>query len=135
LKGVSQKGKGSGGSGSGTSKASLHAKTFVFDRRTTFVGSLNLDPRSTTLNTENGAVLEVPEIAEHTAAAIERNALSNSYRLEFVPGPGPCKECGEVNWVTEENGQTVRYTSEPGATIGRRLLLGLLSFLPLESQL
>jgi len=30
--------------GSGGSKASLHAKSFVFDRRQVFIGSLNLDP-------------------------------------------------------------------------------------------
>jgi hypothetical protein len=28
----------------GSSKASLHAKSFVFDRRQVFIGSLNLDP-------------------------------------------------------------------------------------------
>lgn len=31
-------------------KASLHAKSFVLDRN--FIGSLNLDPRSVTENTE-----------------------------------------------------------------------------------
>jgi putative cardiolipin synthase len=135
LKEPSPKNKSAGGSSPGASRASLHAKTFVFDRRTTFVGSLNLDPRSTTLNTENGAVLEIPELAARTAEEIERTALSNCYRLEFVPGPGPCRECGQVNWVTEENGKVVRYTREPEAGFGRRFLVGLLSFLPLESQL
>ena len=32
--------------GFGGSRASLHAKTFFFDRRAVFIGSLNLDPRS-----------------------------------------------------------------------------------------
>ena len=30
----------------GSSRASLHAKSFVFDRRQVFIGSFNLDPRS-----------------------------------------------------------------------------------------
>jgi len=123
------------GSGSGSSQASLHAKTFVFDRRRIFVGSLNLDPRSTALNTEIGVVFEGPALAASAAEDIERNARQGSYRLEFVPGPGPCKECGSINWVTEENGQTARYTREPAASFGRRLLVALLSLLPIESQL
>ena len=35
----------------GSGSASLHAKTFAFDRRISFVGSYNLDPRSSKLNT------------------------------------------------------------------------------------
>jgi len=31
----------------GASKASLHTKSFVFDRKDVFIGSLNLDPRAT----------------------------------------------------------------------------------------
>jgi cardiolipin synthase C len=126
--------KSSNGSGTGSSGASLHAKTFVFDQRIIFVGSLNLDPRSAALNTEIGAVLELPDLATRAASAIEKS-LRDAYRLEFVPGPGPCKECGRVNWVLEENGRTTRFTREPGATFGRRVLVRLLSLLPIESQL
>jgi putative cardiolipin synthase len=135
LKEVSPTGKSAGGSGPGSSGASLHAKIFVFDQRIIFVGSLNLDPRSAALNTEIGAVLEVPDLATREAAGIEQNALRNAYRLELVPGPGPCKECSRINWVSEENGTTTRYTREPGASFGRRCLVNLLSLLPLESQL
>ena len=42
----------------GSSKASLHAKSFVFDRQTVFIGSLNLDPRAVVINTENGLLIE-----------------------------------------------------------------------------
>jgi putative cardiolipin synthase len=35
----------------------LHAKTAVFDRKITFVGSFNLDPRSVNLNTEMGLLV------------------------------------------------------------------------------
>jgi putative cardiolipin synthase len=135
LKKASQTGKSSSGSRTGASKVSLHAKTFVFDQRMIFVGSLNLDPRSASLNTEIGAVLEVPDLAKRVAAGIEQNALHNAYRLEFVPGPGPCKECGRVNWLSDENGTTMRYTREPGASFGKRMRVNLLSLLPIESQL
>src|SRR6185295_2119364 len=33
---------------------SIHAKTYVFDRRVTFIGSYNLDPRSAYINSECG---------------------------------------------------------------------------------
>jgi putative cardiolipin synthase len=128
-------GKTSSGSGTGSSQASLHAKTFVFDQRTVFVGSLNLDPRSVSLNTEIGAVLEVPELARRAASGIEQNALRNAYRLELLPGDGSGKESGRLNWVSEENGVPTRYTREPAASWGRRFLVGLLSLLPIESQL
>jgi len=125
----------SNGHGRGSSGTSLHAKTFVFDQRVIFVGSLNLDPRSASLNTEIGAVLEVPDLAARVASAIRKSALRDAYRLEFVPGPGPCKECGRINWVVEENGLITRYTREPWTSFGRRVLVRLLSLLPIESQL
>ena len=40
----------------GSSKASLHAKSFVYDRTRVFIGSLNLDPRAVIHNTEIGVV-------------------------------------------------------------------------------
>jgi cardiolipin synthase C len=123
------------GSGGGSSRASLHAKTFVFDGEKIFVGSLNLDPRSTALNTEIGAVLEVSELAQAVAKEIGQDPLRKAYRLEFVPGPGPCKECGKINWVSEENGAATRWTKEPEASFTRRFLVGLLALLPIESQL
>ena len=49
----------------------LHAKTVVFDRHVTFVGSFNLDPRSINLNTEMGLLVESEELAEQVAASIE----------------------------------------------------------------
>jgi putative cardiolipin synthase len=45
--------KGKKGPG-GSSKASLHTKSFVFDRKQVFIGSLNLDPRAVLHNTEIG---------------------------------------------------------------------------------
>ena len=44
----------------GSSGSSLHAKTFSVDRSRVFVGSFNLDPRSASLNTEMGFVIESP---------------------------------------------------------------------------
>jgi putative cardiolipin synthase len=100
-----------------------------------FVGSLNLDPRSASLNTEVGIVFEVPDLAAQMVEGIQTKAIGNSYQVEFVPGPGGCKECGSVNWVLEEDGRTQRFRREPEASFGRRCLVELLSLLPIESQL
>ncbi|HTY86091.1 MAG TPA: phospholipase D family protein [Candidatus Acidoferrum sp.] len=116
-------------------RSSLHAKSFIFDRQTLFVGSLNVDPRSTVLNTEMGLVIEIPDVAGPVADSLEARLKEAAYRLEFVPGPGPCKECGSIVWIGQENGREVRYTHEPHASLYRRLVVNLLSLLPIESQL
>lgn len=97
----------------GSSAASLHTKALVFDRRAVFIGSPNLDPRSGIWNTEVGVFVESPELAEQ-CWALARHGLrpANSYRLELrdqaEDGSG-----GRLVWVTEEEGKTAAYTSEP----------------------
>jgi len=115
--------------------SSLHMKTQIFDRQTLFVGSLNLTPRSASLNTEMGLVMEIPTLAEPVARKLEEGLAEKAYRLEFVPGSGPCKECGYIVWHSQENGQEVRYRREPHATFGKRLAVSLFSLLPIESEL
>jgi len=48
----------------GSSGASLHTKAFAVDGRKLFVGSYNLDPRSTWLNCEQGVLVENAVLAE-----------------------------------------------------------------------
>ena len=50
----------------------LHAKYMVIDRRFTFVGSLNLDPRSIYINTEMGMIIDSPKLARRRCAGIRR---------------------------------------------------------------
>ena len=61
-----QQGRRSGGfrGPSGSGSAGLHAKTFAFDRRIGFIGSYNLDPRSSKLNTEMGVLFDCPALAK-----------------------------------------------------------------------
>jgi putative cardiolipin synthase len=51
----------------------LHSKCAVADRRYVFIGSMNLDPRSRNINTEMGAMIDSPELAEDLARMLERN--------------------------------------------------------------
>ena len=66
----------------GQSKAALHAKSLVFDRKSVFIGSFNLDPRSTALNTEIGVIIDSPEIAGQVGELMDEGVSPGSaYRV------------------------------------------------------
>jgi putative cardiolipin synthase len=67
---------------SGSSSASLHAKSFVFDRRQVFIGSLNVDPRSVDHNTEIGLIIDSPEIARRMAEWFDQRAAAVAFKVE-----------------------------------------------------
>ena len=115
--------------------SSLHGKVMIFDRQNLFVGSFNFSRRSASLNTEDGVVVGIPQLAERAARALEKWLPENAYRVEFVPDPGACRECGHLIWESKENGREVSYSREPRASFSRRLKVDLLSLLPIEKQL
>ena len=117
---------------SGSSKASLHAKSFVFDRNQVFIGSLNLDPRATEHNTEIGVILNVPEIAEDMALWFEENIQQLAFRLELIKDEDGNER---LYWHGWEEGKQVVYTHEPHAGFWRRLGVSFMSIWPIESQL
>ncbi len=124
-------------------QASLHAKAFVFDRKTVFVGSMNLDHRAHHLNTELALIVENPALAQKIAGLFEESILpQNSYRMalerfERVTSPKLAESAVSLwpVWITEKGGRPVRYTLEPDVSICRRLMASFLMLLPLESQL
>ena len=120
--------KGPGGS----SKASLHTKSFVFDRKQVFIGSLNLDPRALVHNTEIGVVLKVPEIAQEMAKWFEENIEQVSFRLELKKDENGYEQ---LFWHGWEKGKQVVYTHEPHTGFWRRFGIGFMSIWPIESQL
>ena len=71
----------------GSSRASLHAKTYVFDRKSIFIGSMNLDPRSLNLNTEIGVYCESPAIASQVANDLEARLDRIAWRVELRTDP------------------------------------------------
>jgi len=114
------------------SRASLHAKTFVFDRRAVFIGSLNLDPRSVRLNTEVGVVCESPPLAETLADSIEQKLDSIAWRLErVVDASGHAR----LAWTETGAGVTQQQLQEPRVSVWRRFSVWFLGLLPIESQL
>jgi putative cardiolipin synthase len=98
------------------SPASLHAKIVVQDRAYAIVGSLNQDPRSRLHNTEAWIEIDSTELANDLVALFaEATELHHAFALEL---DGQKKR---VEWKTEENGEVIRYTAEPGATLWLRM--------------
>ncbi|HBB81729.1 MAG TPA: phospholipase, partial [Sulfitobacter sp.] len=67
----------------GTSGASLHAKTFAVDGARIFVGSFNFDPRSTTLNTEMGLLIDSERMAQGLHDAFDADLRGLAWRVEL----------------------------------------------------
>src|ERR1043165_830886 len=86
----------------GSSLGRLHAKTAVIDKRIIFIGSMNLDPRSASTNTEFGMFIESPALAKELLRVINISKLEGAYRLRLEPGTS------ELQWLTmEEDKETV----------------------------
>jgi putative cardiolipin synthase len=117
---------GSSGAG-GSSGASLHAKTFSFDRRIGFIGSYNLDPRSSRLNTEMGVLFDCPVLVKTLPETTERDLASNAYHVQL--------EGRRLVWVTQEGDKEVRFHNEPGTSLWKRAKVRVLSWLPIEGLL
>ncbi len=112
----------------GSSRASLHTKAAIVDGRVAFVGSFNLDPRSTWINTEMGALIDDARFAELVRANIERSLTADhSYRLSL--------ENDRLGWTAQHNGEPRRQYREPTSSWSRRIVAFLARVLPVEEQL
>ncbi|GMR06624.1 MAG: phospholipase D family protein [Gammaproteobacteria bacterium] len=108
----------------------LHAKTVVFDRKYTFVGSFNVDPRSVNLNTEMGLLVESTALARVVAESIENDmAAGNSWQVIL-------KNDNSIEWITTDNGVVIsELDKEPMTSKGQRAEADLLTIIPDDSQL
>lgn len=117
----------------GSSRASLHAKTYVFDRQSIFIGSMNLDPRSSRLNTEIGVLCNSPAIAGQVIDDVEPHLDAIAWRVEQRTD---ANGRSRIVWIdTAENGTVTETDSEPGVSFMRRGSIWFLGLLPIESQL
>lgn len=107
-----------------SSGASLHAKAASIDDSGLFVGSYNLDPRSTSLNSEQGVFLRNAELTSGFNELFDQ-VLASQQTWEVS------LESGRLYW---RDGQQTR-ESEPDASFGRRFMAMLMRILPIQSQL
>ncbi|MFW2405959.1 MAG: phospholipase D family protein [Gammaproteobacteria bacterium] len=105
----------------------LHTKGILIDRRRTFVGSLNLDPRSIDINTEMGLLIDSPELG----AKLRQNGIEQmpkiAYRLRL-------DENDKITWHATIDGQEVVETKEPQTSGWKRFSAWFLKIAP-EKQL
>jgi putative cardiolipin synthase len=122
--------------GGGSSRASLHAKAFVFDEKHVFIGSFNFDPRSTRLNTEMGLVIHSPELARQvTAIAGSAMRPERSYRPRLVREKNGHKLARRLQWHDVAHGTPRVLDDEPGLTPLHAGVLRVLQALPIEEHL
>lgn len=109
------------------SMSSLHAKTFAIDGERIFIGSFNLDPRSATLNTEMGVLIESPRIATALERALDAQGFVYAVRADGAGG---------LAWhEATPDGTTIVHRTEPNASLARRAFVRIASWLPLEWML
>jgi putative cardiolipin synthase len=113
----------------GSTSATLHTKALVVDDRWSFVGSMNLDPRSANLNTEMGVLVDSPELARQLSEQFRENTAPDlSYHVVYEPERG-------LVWKDQVDGHDRELEHEPDTSVGRRMTVTLLRLLPMESQL
>ena len=108
----------------GSSGASLHTKALAVDGARLFVGSYNLDPRSTWLNCEQGVLLDSAALAaEFEALFAEQTTGNRAWSVALVGD--------ELAWT--DGSET--FDSDPQAGTWRRFQAWFARAFGLESQL
>jgi cardiolipin synthase C len=105
----------------GSSFGRLHSKLAVVDERWFCIGSMNLDGRSASVNTESALVIDSPELIAEYGKVLRQNLLRSAYQVRK-------KASGGLEWVepASGDGSTVVHPSDPHAEwpamVGSRLL-------------
>ena len=103
----------------------LHAKYIVIDRKFTFVGSLNLDPRSIYINTEMGLIIDSANLAAAVAREFEEELKpENSWQVLL-------DDKDRLFWKAGDT--TVR--REPARSFWQRFQSGFFGLFDLDDQL
>ena len=108
----------------GSSGASLHTKAFAVDGRGLFVGSYNLDPRSTWLNCEQGVFAQSEPLALQLEQIFDRQTASDHAWRVYL-------DAGKLRWTDGHES----LDHEPHASLGRRFQAWLARTLRLDAQL
>ena len=89
-----------------------------------FVGSYNLDPRSTSLNCEQGVLVSHPALAAELIALFDQQRQGARAWAVTLTGDG-------IRW----SDGTQTWNREPEAGTSQRAMAWLMKVLPVESQL
>lgn len=109
----------------GSSRSSLHAKVFIMDEKSLFVGSFNFDPRSVYLNCEMGLLITSDVIG----AAVVKQFETLANHASFEPRLG---RLNRLSWHDQSSPDPVAINIEPESTWRQRLVVRIISWLPVE---
>ena len=115
----------------GAARASLgrlHAKLAIVDQRWLLVGSLNMDRRSSRLNTELALAIDSPPLAREAAAVLQTWGSGN-YELRLSPAED------RIEWLAQQGEQVVVHATEPHVDWLGQWRLRLMSLLVPEDLL
>jgi len=102
----------------------MHTKALQADGRQLFVGSYNLDPRSTQLNCEQGVLVSSPELAAQFDAMFrEYQSPARAWRVGISDG--------QLSWTDA----TETFTRDPKASAGKRFVAWLARVFHVEAEL
>ncbi|QRF62799.1 phospholipase D family protein (plasmid) [Variovorax paradoxus] len=105
----------------------LHGKVAFIDDERIFIGSMNLDHRSATLNTEAGLLIESRDLMADYLSVLSAKRAHPGYRLQLAP------DGRRTQWVElDERGANVVHEDIPGEFLWLRLKNWLL--LPLVGE-
>jgi putative cardiolipin synthase len=108
---------------------SLHSKSLVVDRSVVYIGSFNVNLRSTYLNSETALIVSSPELAARVATSMEELLRpDSSWQVMRRPGGG-------LEWLTQIDGRSVRESHEPMTGTWRRITSRFYRLFPLEKYL
>jgi putative cardiolipin synthase len=108
----------------GSSGASLHTKAFIVDNNTVFIGSYNLDPRSTWLNCEQGVLVEDEALATQLRTIYAQQIDGqHAWKVSLASG--------ELSWTDG----TETFRGEPHAGGWRKFQAWMARTLHLDAQL
>ncbi len=113
----------------GKSLGRLHAKTAVIDRHLVFVGSMNLDPRSASANTELGMFIDSPALAKELLRVVNISRLESAYRVRLDP------KTNELQWLTMDGDNEVVLGVEPESSFWLRVHNALMGWFVPEQLL
>jgi len=88
----------------------LHTKAAVIDESIVYLGSVNLDPRSASTNTELGLLAMCPALATQVLEVIGLAQRGSAYRLRFA------SDGASLEWLATTDSGDVVLTQEPEAT-------------------
>ena len=100
----------------------LHTKSVVVDREYVFIGSMNFDPRSFSINTEAGAFVRSPGLAAELAKVMERDMQPENAWQVFLD------EDGDPYWVNSD--ETVY--EQPARGTSQRIMDKIFKVVPKE---